>query len=343
MKKSFRLICFSLITVLSISLLASCSNKEVEKPQNKDLKTVKLSEVVRSIFYAPMYASISQGFFEEEGIKIELSTAQGADKTAQQVLSKNADIGFCGGEQLIYLYNQGREDHGKIFAQLTQRDGSFLVARNGDNFNWDDIKGKTIIGGRPGGVPEMALESVLKKNGITPFSDVDIITNLAFNATSGAFKSGTGDYIACFEPTGSLLEKENAGKIVASIGEQAGELAYTCFFSTNEYINGNKDTVQGFTNAVYKGQIWVSKTPSIEVARSIIGFFPGSDVDVLAKIIDRYKEINAFSPTPTVSEKGLTNLMDIIEGYKKDLIVKRPSVGEISTNDFANNAIDSIK
>ncbi|MEF9934698.1 MAG: ABC transporter substrate-binding protein [Clostridium sp.] len=343
MKKTLKLTCFLLITVLSISLLASCSNKEEEKPQNKSLTTIRLSEVVRSIFYAPMYASISQGFFEEEGIKIDLSTAQGADKTAQQVLSKNADIGFCGAEQLIYLYNQGRDDHGKIFAQLTQRDGSFLVARNGDNFNWSDVKGKTIIGGRPGGVPEMALESVLKKNEVTPFKDVDIITNLAFNATSGAFKSGTGDYIACFEPTASLLEKEKAGKIVASIGKESGELAYTCFFATNEYIDKNKDVVQGFTNAVYKGQLWVSKTPSIEVARSIVGFFPGADVDSLAAIIDRYKDINAYSPTPTVSEKGLTNLMNIVEDYKKDLIEKRPPVGDISTNDFANRAIEKVK
>ncbi|MEG0641718.1 MAG: ABC transporter substrate-binding protein [Clostridium sp.] len=342
MKKLFKGISLVVILVFSLSFLISCSKKE-EKPLPDSLKTVRLSEVVRSIFYAPMYAAINQGFFKEEGIEINLSTAQGADKTAQQVLSKNADIGFCGAEQLVYLYNQGREDHGRIFAQLTQRDGSFLVARDGNNFKWSDLLGKTIIGGRPGGVPQMALESVLTKNGINPHKDVEIITNLAFNATAGAFKSGTGDYIACFEPTGSLLEKEKVGTTVASIGKEAGNLVYTSFFATNEYIDSNKDTIQSFTNAIYKGQLWVEKTPSKEVAESIISFFPGSDVAVLTKIIDRYKEIDAFSNTPEVSASGLNNLMDIIEGYKRDLIKKRPPVDSISTNIFSKKAVETIE
>ncbi|KMT22687.1 ABC transporter substrate-binding protein [Clostridium cylindrosporum] len=340
MKRFFKTISFMVVIVFSFSFLVSCTKKK--EPQT-DLKTVRLSEVVRSIFYAPMYAAINQGFFKEEGIKIELSTAQGADKTAQQVLSKNADIGFSGPEQIIYLYNQGREDHGVVFAQLTQKDGSFLVARNDKNFNWNNVKGKTIIGGRPGGVPQMALEHVLKKNGINPAKDVKIITNLAFNATAGAFKSGTGDYIAAFEPTGSLLEKEKVGTTVASIGKDAGDIAYTSFFTTNEYIKSNKDTIQGFTNAIYKGQLWVEKTPSKDVAKSIIDFFPGSDIEVLSKIIDRYKEINAFSKTPNVSSDGLNNLMNIIEGYNKDLIKKRPPIEKISTNEFANKTVKSIK
>lgn len=339
MKKLLKSISITLVIVLSFFVITSCTKEE---SNSSNLKTVKLSEVVRSIFYTPMYAAISEGFFEEEGIKIELSTAQGADKTAQEVLSKNADIGFCGPEQLVYLYNQGREDHGVIFAQLTQMDGSFLVARDKKDFKWSDVKGKTIIGGRPGGVPQMALEHVLKKNNIDPNKDVTLITNLAFNATAGAFKTGTGDYIASFEPTASVLEKENVGTTVASIGEEAGLITYTSFFATKEFINSNKDTVQAFTNAIYKGQLWVEQTPSNVIAKSIIGYFPGSDIDVLTKIIDRYKEINAFSKTPYVSSEGLTNLYDIIEGYKKDLIKKRPPIDEISTNEFSQKSVDKL-
>lgn len=189
----------------------------------------------------------------------------------------------------------------------------------------------------------MTLEHVLKKNGIDPTRDVEIITNLAFNATAGAFKSGTGDYIASFEPTGSLLEKENAGTTVASIGKDAGEISYTSFFSTKSYIESNLDTVQGFTNAIYKGQLWIQKTSSNDIAKSIIEYFPGSDVNDLSKIIDRYKEIDAFNKTPQVSSDGLNNLFDIIEGYKKDLIIKRPPVNQISTNEFSKKAVETIK
>lgn len=340
MKKFFKTISIIAIVVFSFSFLVSCNSKK-ESPS--EIKTVKLNEVVRSIFYAPMYAAISEGFFEEEGIKIELSTGQGADKTAQEVLSGNADIGFCGPEQLVYLYNQGRDDHGVIFAQLTQKDGSFLVSRDSKTFNWNDVKGKTIIGGRPGGMPEMTLEHVLKKKGITPQRDVNVITNLAFNATAGAFKSGTGDFISGFEPTSSMLEKENSGKVVASIGEEAGDIAYTAFFSTNEYLSNNKDTVEQFTNAIYKGQIWVEKTPSNIIAESVKDFFPGSDIDILTKVIDRYKEINAFSKTPEVSSDGLNNLFDIIEGYDKNLIKKRPPIEKISTNEFSNKTVENMK
>lgn len=341
MKGFFKTISLLVVIVFSFSLLVSCGGKNQET--SNELKTIKLSEVVRSIFYAPMYASISEGFFEEEGIKIELSTAQGADKTTQEVLSGNADIGFCGPEQIVYLYNQGREDHGIIFAQLTQKDGSFLVSRTNENFDWKTLKGKTIIGGRPGGMPEMALEHVLKKNGLDPNKDVELITNLAFNATAGAFKTGTGDYISCFEPSGTMLEKEGAGNVVASIGEQAGDITYTSFFATNTYLSNNKDTIEKFTKAIYKGQIWIQKTSSDKVAKSIIDFFPGSDVKDLTKIIDRYKEIDAFSKTPEVSSEGLNNLFDIIEGYDKDLIKKRPPIDKISTNEFSKKVVETIK
>ena len=205
-----------LISILSLTILFTGCGTSTDD----GLQEVRLNEVVRSVFYAPMYISISQGFFEDEGLKIDLSTGQGADKVMQNVLSNNADIGFCGPEQTIYINNQGRENYPVIFAQLTQKDGSFLVGRKEElNFTWESLKNKKIIGGRPGGVPEMALEYVLKDHKLSPTSDVDMVTNIDFTATAGAFKSGTADYVALFEPTASMLEQEGNSHIVASIGE----------------------------------------------------------------------------------------------------------------------------
>lgn len=189
MKTTKKLLCFIMILALGLSWLTGCSKSE--------LTTIRLNEVVRSIFYTPHYVAINKGFFEEEGIKIELTTGQGADKTMTALLAGECDIGFAGPEACIYVYNQGKEDHAVIFAQLTKCDGSFSVAREPDpNFDWKNTVGKTIIGGRPGGVPQMTLEYVLKKNGLTPGKDVEMITNLQFTATAGAFKGGMGDYVA---------------------------------------------------------------------------------------------------------------------------------------------------
>lgn len=262
------------------------------------------------------------------------------DKTMQQVLSKSCDIGFCGPEQIIYIYNQKREDYPIIFAQLTQTDGSFLVGRKKvDNFDWISLKNKTIIGGRPGGVPEMTLEFVLKNHGLTPGKDVDIITNLAFTATAGAFKSGTGNYVALFEPTASMLESENCGYIVDSIGKQAGVIPYTCYFATKSYMKKNPETIQSFTNAIYKGQTWVANHSDAEVAASIKSFFPGSDEQILANVIKNYRSINAFASTPEIKEENLNRLMDIIQSYKTDLIPERPPFNKITTNTYAEKSL----
>lgn len=313
--------------------------KSTDKGNNK-LQTVRLNEVVRSVFYAPMYVAISEGFFEEEGLKIDLSTGQGADKTMQQLLSKNADIGFSGPEQVVYIYNQGREDYPVVFGQLTQRDGSFLVGREAEeNFNWRSLKGKELIGGRPGGIPEMALEYVLRENGLNPLTDVNMVTNIDFTATSGAFKSGTGDYVALFEPTATMLENDEGGSIVASVGESAGNISYTCFYTTKSYMDKNPEVVQKFTNAIYKAQQWVKEHTNEEVAKSISSYFPGTDVDVIAQVIDNYKSIDAYSENPVVSEEGLNRLMDIIQGYDSTLIKTRPDFDIIVNNDFANKAM----
>lgn len=339
MKKSlFKTSSLLLTIVLLSTLFYGCQKK------NTNLIKVRLNEVVRSVFYAPMYVAISEGFFEEEGLDIELSTGQGADKTMQQVLSGSVDIGFSGPEQIIYIYNQNRDDLPILFAQLTQRDGSFLVSRKDEpDFDWKSLKGKTIIGGRPGGVPEMALEHVLRKNGLDPSKDVELITNLAFTATAGAFKSGTGDYVSLFEPTASMLEQENAGKIVASIGESTGPIAYTCFFATESYINENPEIIQKFTNAIYKSQIWVANHSDAEVANSIKEFFPGTDVKLIETVIKNYREIDAISEIPTLKEEELTKLMDVIQEYDSKLIKSRPDFDVIVNNSFAETAIEKIK
>lgn len=263
-----------------------------------------------------------------------------ADKTMQQLLSGNVDIGFSGPEQVVYIYNQGREDYPVVFGQLTQRDGSFLVGREEEeNFDWSSLKGKEIIGGRPGGIPEMALEYVLKQNGLNPENDVKMVTNVDFTATAGAFKSGIGDYVALFEPTATMLEKDGAGNIVSSIGNEAGNISYTCFYTTKSYMDENPDIIQKFTNAIYKGQQWVQQHTSEEVADSIISFFPGTDKEVIVKVIDNYKNIKAYSETPEVSEDGLNKLMDIIQGYDESLITERPDFNIIVNNSFAKQAI----
>lgn len=262
------------------------------------------------------------------------------DKTMQQLLSGNVDIGFSGPEQVVYIYNQGREDYPVVFGQLTQRDGSFLVGREGEeNFDWSSLKGKEIIGGRPGGIPEMALEYVLKQNGLNPENDVKMVTNVDFTATAGAFKSGIGDYVALFEPTATMLEKDGAGNIVSSIGNEAGNISYTCFYTTKSYMDENPDIIQKFTNAIYKGQQWVQQHTSEEVADSIISFFPGTDKEVIVKVIDNYKNIEAYSETPEVSEDGLNKLMDIIQGYDESLITERPDFNIIVNNSFAKQAV----
>ncbi|WP_373899065.1 ABC transporter substrate-binding protein [Haloimpatiens sp. FM7315] len=328
--------CFGTFLAIFISCALFLTGFTGCTKKNGNLKKVKLNEVVRSVFYAPMYVAINEGFFEDEGLDIDLSTGQGADKTMQQVLSKSADIGFCGPEQVIYIYNQKKDDFPVLFAQLTQTDGSFLVGRKEEkDFKWESLKGKTIIGGRPGGVPEMSLEYVLKNHGIDPSKDVDLITNLAFTATAGAFKAGTGDYVALFEPTASLLESDNSGSIVASIGKSAGTIPYTCYFATGSYIKDNPETITKFTKAIHKGQIWVKEHSNEEVAKSIKSFFPGSEEKILSKVVKNYRAINAFAEDVTLKEEDLNRLMDIIQSYKSDLIPERPPFNDIVNNSFA--------
>ncbi len=229
------------------------------------------------------------------------------------VLANQCEIGFAGPEASIYVYNEGKEDFCQVFAQMTKKDGSFLVSRNNNgNFNWKDLKGKKVIPGRKGGVPYMTLEYVLKKNGINPQTDLILDDSIKFDLMAGAFASGNAEYVTLFEPTASLTEQEKKGYVVASVGEEAGEIPYTAYFAKKSYIEKNKDTIQGFTNAVYKGQQWVKDHTSKEIAEVIQSFFPGTDLALLETSIQSYKDIEAWNDTPVLKEEAFNRLQEVM-------------------------------
>jgi NitT/TauT family transport system substrate-binding protein len=279
----------------------------------QSLQKVRLSEVVRSVFYAPQYVALALGFFEEEGLEVELQTAWGADKGAAALIAGAVEVGFFGPEAAVYIYQQGAVDHIVGFAQLTARDGSFFMTRDVDEeFAWDNVRGKTIVGARIGGVPQMTLEWVLKQHGIKPFEDVEIITSLAFEAAVGAFEAGLGDYIAQFEPALSELEVRGRGKIVASLGAEAGPVSYTVYHARKSILEENPDLFLRFTKAIYRGQLWVNEHSAEEVAEVIAEFFPLIDHEILVRSMGLYQSIDAWHPSPVISEEHFLHLQEIM-------------------------------
>jgi len=335
MKKIKLILLPILIFSLIIINLSSCTTK-------KKLTKIRLNEVTHSIFYAPQYVAIGQGFFKEEGLDIELINGGGADKVMTALLSGQCDIGFMGPEASLYVYNEGKEDYAVNFIQLTQKDGSFLVAREPDpDFNWGKLKGKHVIAGRKGGVPEMTLEYVIRKNGLVANQDVICDTTIQFNLMAGAFTGGTGDYVALFEPTASLLEREGKGYIVASIGKDSGEVAYTCYSAKKSYIEKNKDIIQKFTNAIYKGQLWVEKSSHEEIAKVLKPFFPDADEDLLVTVVKRYKEQDTWSKNPILKPEAF-DLLQTIMSQAGELDKKVP-YEKVVTTEFAEKAMEMIK
>ena len=283
----------------------------VETPT--ELKKLTISEVTHSVFYAPQYVAMNLGFFEEEGLEVELINGGGADNVMTAVLSNQVDIGFAGPEAAIYVYNEGKEDYAEVFAQVTKRDGSFLVAREKtDDFSWTDLKGKHVLPGRKGGVPYMTFEYVLKKNGIDIANDLNLDTSISFDAMNSSFVGGTADYVTSFEPAASQLEKEGAGYIVAAVGSATEEIPYTAYFAKKSYIEENSDIIQKFTNAIYKGQVWVNEHTAEEIADATISSFPDSDKELLTKAIKNYKDIDVWNTTPVMSEESFNLLQEVI-------------------------------
>ena len=310
MKKKTLIIIVVILLVVLLGIQAYLVRKSKTE---SDSIAIKVNEVTRSVFYAPQYVAINNGFFKENGIEIELTTGQGTDAVMTSVLSNQCDIGFAGPEASIYVYNEGKEDYCQVFAQMTKRDGSFLVSKTENkNFSWKDVKGKTIIPGRKGGVPYMTLEYVLKQNGIIPGKDVTLDDSIKFDLMAGAFASGNADYVTLFEPTASQTELQKKGYIVASVGEASGEIPYTAYFTKKSYIEKNSNTIQGFTNAIAKGEKWVKEHSSKEIAETIQSFFPSTDVEVLSSAIQSYKDIDAWNENPVLKEESFDRLQEVM-------------------------------
>jgi NitT/TauT family transport system substrate-binding protein len=303
---------------------------------------VRLNEVTHSVFYAPQYAALNLGFFRAEGLNVELTNGQGTDKVMTAVLSGQAEIGFGGPEASIYVYTEGKADHPVIFAQVTNRDGSFLMGRVPEpDFRWAELKGKTVIGGRKGGMPEMTLEYILRKNGLTPGKDVDVNTSIQFALMAPAFLSGQGDYVALFEPTASILEKEGKGYIVASIGKDSGEISYTAYFAKKSYLQKNHAVIQKFTNALYRGQLWVAKHTPREIAQAIKPSFPDTDEEVLTTVAARYKNQATWNTDPLL-KKNSFQLMQMIMEAAGELKQRIPYEKIVETS-FAVKAVKIVK
>lgn len=338
-KKLYFPLIFVVIITLGISTVMSGCNKS---RVTQELTKIQLSEVTHSIFYAPQYVALSKGFFEEEGLEIELSNGQGADKVMTAVLTGQADIGFAGPEASVYVYNEGKEDHGVVFAQLTNGDGTFLMGRKPDpDFKWSDLKGKTVIGGRKGGMPEIVLQYVLRNNGLKPGEDVKIDTTMQFSAMPGAFLGGQGDYVILFEPTASQMEKDEKAYILASLGKSSGDIPYTAYFARKGYIKDNPEIIQKFTNAVYKGQRWVDTHTPEEIALAIKPHFPDADMKILTTVVKRYKEQSTWKKDPLLLEKDL----DVLQKALQDagVLQMEAPYSQIINTQFAENAIKKIK
>jgi NitT/TauT family transport system substrate-binding protein len=294
----------SIILVMIIPL-AACGQEKIQ--------TIRVAEVTRSIFYAPQYVALAEGFFEDEGLKVNLATTAGGDKTMTALLSDGADIALVGSETSIYVYARGSSDPVINFAQLTQTDGTFLVSRNKvENFTWDQLEGSTFLGQRKGGMPQMVGEFVLKKHGIDPRNDLNLIQNIDFANIATSFASGTGEYVQLFEPTASIFEKEGRGHIVASFGTESGHVPYTTFMAKQSFIDENQKIIEKFTRAIYKAQQWVYSHSAKEVAESIQPYFEDTEIEIIEMVIDRYKGQESFAKDPILDEEEWMNLQDIM-------------------------------
>ena len=318
------------VLLLVCMMLTACGQKD-------GLVKVQLNEVAHSIFYAPMYIAIEEGYFEEEGIELTLVNGLGADKTMTAVLSGEADIGFMGSEASVYVYNEGAEDYVVNFAQLTQRAGNFLVSREADtDFKITDLKGKTVLGGRKGGMPQMVFEYILKKHGINPDTDLNIITNIDFGMTAQAFAGGSGEYTVEFEPSATALELEGTGYVVSSLGVESGYVPYTAYSAKKSYIEENKEVIQGFVNALQKGMDYVNTHTAEEIAKKIQPQFAETELETLTKIVTRYYDQDTWKADLVFEESSFDLLLDILESAGE--LTKRPPYDDLVNNTFSKEA-----
>lgn len=303
MKHVKYLVLFSFVILLCLSACRSTN----------DQTTIQLGEVTRSLFYAPQYVALEMGFFEEEGLDVELQTTWGGDKTMTALLSDGIDIALVGSETSIYVYAQESRDYAVNFAQLTQTDGTFLVAKEPyPDFTWDDLRESHYLGQREGGMPQMVGEFVLKKNGIDPHTDLELSQNIEFANIPGAFVSGDYEFVQLFEPTASVMEKEGIGYTIASFGEESGRLPYTVFMAKKSFLDENRDIALSFTRAIYKAQQWVQENEPEAIAQLLQPYFDDTDLDMLTSSMERYKNQDSFATDPILDEEEWNNLKDIM-------------------------------
>ena len=335
MKKSVkRYLCLIFAAVLTAAFFVGCGKADKGEKQK-----IVLTEVAHSIFYAPMYVAFENGYFEEEGLDVELVNGFGADKVMTAVLSGDTDIGFMGSEASIYTYVGGTKDYVVNFAQLTQRAGNFLVARTPvDNFNWDMLKGKAVLGGRAGGMPEMVFEYILRKNNIDPETDLTINQSIDFGSTAAAFSQGTGDFSIEFEPFATMLEKKNDGYVVASLGEDSGYVPYTAFCAKKSYIEKNPAVIQAFTNALQKGMDYVNAHTPEEIAKVIAPQFAETDIKDLTTIVGRYYAQDTWKETLIFEKESF----ELLENILKDAgeLEKYVPYEDLVTTDFAKKSLE---
>lgn len=302
---------------------------------------VTLNEVTRSVFYAPLYVAAGLGYFAEEGIDLTIVTGGGSDKSMTALIAGDADFALMGPETGVYIVNEGGKNHPMIIGQLTKRDGSYLIAREDTNsFSWEDLRGKSVIGGRPGGMPFMTLNYVLKKNGLTPGEDVEVIDNVQFNLMAGAFEGGTGDYVTLFEPTATLFERAGSGYIVANIGLESGEVPYTAFMTMPNTIKTKPDLVRAFIRAIYRGQLFIEKASNEEVGKAMQAYFPDADLETLALVAKSYRETDSWMKTPFMTEDAFTRLQDVMESNGE--LARRVPFAELVDNSFAEDAVKKL-
>lgn len=337
-KRIVSLVMVMALVVMSLAM-AACGKEETKETSatEKKLEKVTLNEVAHSIFYAPMYVAIEEGYFEEEGIDLELVTGFGADKTMTAVISGSAQIGFMGSEASIYTYNEGAKDYIVNFAQLTQRAGNFLVAREEmPEFRWTDLEGKEVLGGRKGGMPEMVFEYILKQNGIDPEKDVNIDQSIDFGSTGAAFSEGKGNFTVEFEPGATTLEEAGKGYVVASLGKDSGYVPYTAFSAKQSYIKENPEIIQGFTNALQKGMDYVQSHSPKEIAEIIKPQFAESDIETITTIVTRYYEQETWKDNLVFEKESFELLQDILEDAGE--LEERAPYKDLVTIEFAKKA-----
>ena len=300
--------------------------------------TMQLHEVTRSVFYAPQYIALSMGFFAEEGLNVEITTSGGSEKAMTALLSGEADLCLAGPETGVYVMNEGKKDHPVIVGQLTKRDGSFLIAREpAEHFSWDALKGKTIIGGRAGGMPIMTLRWVMAQNGLIDGKNCTIIDSIQFNLMAGAFEGGEGDYVTLFEPTATEFQKAGKGYIVANIGLESGEVPYTCYFASQKMIREHPERIEAFLRAIYRAQQWIETASDEDAAKAMQPYFPDASLESLMAVVKSYRETDSWKKDPIMQEPDYERLLSIID-FNGELS-GRPAFSALVDNTFAKKIV----